>query len=160
MLFWAALSLVACTTLQGGGSDRYWLKDNSLSMDDAVSLLHYASYARALSASERERELDKQKSSYAKDKSDFHRLQYALVLSTPGASVSERKQALQLADSFPDGSDHDAGLSALAALLASQLQMQTQGQQQVQKRVDELEKKLEAVKDIERSLLHREKGKP
>jgi len=129
-------------------------------MDDAVSLLHYASYTRALSAAERDRELDKQKSAYNKDKSDFHRLQYALVLSTPSATANERKQAWQLADSFPDGNDHDAGLSALAALLANQLQAQTQGQQQAQKRIDELEKKLEAVKDIERSLLHREKGKP
>jgi hypothetical protein len=34
-----------------------------------------------------------------------------------------------------------------------------QGVQQGQKRVDELERKLDAVKDIERSLLRREKGK-
>jgi hypothetical protein len=62
---------------------------------------------------------------------------------------------------------HDSGISALAALLNAHLSAVAQAQQQGiqagaqqgQKRIDELEKKLDAVKDIERSLLRREKGK-
>lgn len=157
--------LAACTTTgRGGYGDHYWLKpaDMYIGMDDAVSLLHYANYARSLSVGERERELERQRTAYARDKSDFRRLQYALALSAGEVGPNERKLALQLLEAFQDGR-HDSGLAALAAVLATHLnsvaQAQQMGAQQGQKRIDELEKKLDAVKDIERSLLRREKGK-
>ena len=82
--------------------------------------------------------------------------------STPDAGAGDRKQAQQLLEPMLDGK-HDSGLKALAALLNAHLTAlnlaQQQGIQQGQKRIDELEKKLDAVKDIERSLLRREKGK-
>lgn len=161
----AVVLLAACTTTgRGGYGDHYWLKptDMYIGMDDAVSLLHYASYARGLSIGERERELERQRTAYARDKNDFRRLQYAFALSAGEAGPNERKLALQLLEGFQDGR-HDSGLVALAALLAAHLngvaQAQQTGAQQGQKRIDELEKKLDAVKDIERSLLRREKGK-
>lgn len=166
------LVLSACaTTGRGGNGDRYWIKsdDAYVGMDDAVSLLHYGNYVRGLSAAERERETDRVRSAYQRDKNDFRRLQYVLALTASDLSVSERKQAQQLIEPLLDGK-HDSGLSALAALLGAHLsavaQAQQQGAQQgsqqaqqAQKRIDELEKKLDAVKDIERSLLRREKGK-
>ena len=150
-------SLSACTTVRAVGSnERYWLKSEThLGMDDAVSLLYYASYTRTLTAAERERELERQRSAHARDKSDFRRLQYALVLSTPEASMSERRLAQQVIEPLLEGK-HDADLVALAGLLNTHLNATLQGQ----KRADELEKKLDAVKDIERSLLRRDKGKP
>lgn len=147
--------LGACTTVRGGG-ERYWLNsDTHIGMDPAVSLLHYASYARNLSAAERERELERQRSAHARDKSDFRRLQYALLLSTPDATANDRRLAQQLIDPLLEGK-HDSDLQALAGLVNSHLNSYLQGQ----KRADELERKLDAVKDIERSLLRREKGKP
>jgi hypothetical protein len=169
-LMWALLLVLsACaTTGRNGSGERYWIKSDeaTIGMDDAVSLLHYANYARNLSAAEREREIERQRMAYNRDKNDFRRLQYALVLASPDASASERKQAQQLLDPLLDGK-HDSGLMALAALLNAHLnalgqaqqQGVLQGAQQGQKRIDELEKKLDAVKDIERSLLRREKGK-
>lgn len=170
-LLWVLLfALTACATTGGrtGNGDRYWLRadDSYVGMDDAVSLLHYANYVRNLSAGEREKELERQRLAYGKDKTDFRRLQYAFCLASPEASANERKQAQQLLDPMLDGK-HDSGLMALASLfnahLSAQVQAQQQGQQQGlqqgQKRIDELEKKLDAVKDIERSLMRREKGK-
>lgn len=161
-LMWALLLVLsACaTTGRNGSGERYWIKSDeaSISMDDAVSLLHYANHARNLSAAEREREIERQRMAYNKEKSDFRRLQYALVLATPDAGSSERKQAQQLLEPLLDGK-HDSGLRALATLLNAHLNALAQAQQQGQKRIDELEKKLDAVKDIERSLLRREKGK-
>jgi len=163
--WWIVLLLTACaTTGRGGYGDSYWLKpaDTYIGMDDAVSLLHYANYVRALGAGERERELERQRTAYARDKSDFRRLQYAFALSAGDTGPGERKLALQLLDGFQEGR-HGSGLTALATLLAAHLngvaQAQQMGAQQAQKRIDELEKKLDAVKDIERSLLRREKGK-
>lgn len=169
-LLWVLLLVLsACATTGGNGSgDRYWIKSENayIGMDDAVSLLHYANYARGLSAAERERETDRLRSAYHRDKSDFRRLQYALVLTASEPGANERKQAQQLIEPMLDGK-HESGLGALAALLNTHLSALTQaqqqglqqGQQQAQKRIDELEKKLDAVKDIERSLLRREKGK-
>ncbi|HEY1181024.1 MAG TPA: hypothetical protein VN066_09225 [Rhodocyclaceae bacterium] len=162
------LVLSACATIGQGNGDRYWMKpdDAYVGMDDAVSILHYANYVRGLTAAERDRETERQRVAYARDKSDFRRLQYAFALTTGEAGAGDRKLALQLIEPLQDGR-HDSGLAALAALLSAQLNALVQAQQQGiqtgaqqgQKRIDELEKKLDAVKDIERSLLRREKGK-
>lgn len=153
------LALAGCATLHGG--DRYWLKPGAAAMSDATSLIHYGNYVRALDASERDRETERVRAQFGRDRSDFHRLQYVLALSSVDASVGDRRLALQLLEPLLDGK-HDADLAALAGFVNAQLNAQATllaGQQQAQKRADELEKKLDAVKDIERSLLRREKGK-
>jgi hypothetical protein len=167
------LVLSACaTTGRGGNGERYWIKSDeaSFGMDDSVSLLHYANYVRGLSQAERERETDRQRIAYARDKSDFRRLQYAFALTAGETSANERKLAQQALEPVMDGK-HERGMTALAVLLNGHINALTQAQQQGvqqgiqqgvqqgQKRVDELERKLDAVKDIERSLLRREKGK-
>ncbi len=153
----AIASVSACSSVRAPiSNDRYWLKSEAhLGMDDAVSLLHYASYTRSLSVAERERELERQRAAQSRDKSDFRRLQFAFVLSTPDASMNDRRLALQVLEPMFEGK-HDSDLVALAGLLSAHLSAIWQGQ----KRADELEKKLDAVKDIERSLLRRDKGKP
>jgi hypothetical protein len=159
------LALCACTAMHGG-EDRYWLKpDASSSIGDVPSLLQYASYARNLGAAEREREIERQRSAYGRDKSDFRRLQYALLLSAPEAAANERKLAHQLVEPLLE-SKRNPDLAALAGLVYAQLNAQASATAtsstaiaQCQKRAEELEKKLDAVKDIERSLMRREKGK-
>lgn len=151
LLICLILLLSACSSLRGE-RERYWLKsDINPGMDDAVALLHYASYARGLSASERDSELERQRSGYQRDKGDFRRVQYALLLSVPQATAAERRLALQVLEPV-DKRGHDADLAALAGLVEAQLLGY--------RRADELEKKLDAVKDIERSLLQRGKSKP
>ncbi|MDE2600421.1 MAG: hypothetical protein KGL40_12445 [Rhodocyclaceae bacterium] len=163
------LLLSACAmTARYGNGERYWIRPDeaAIGMDDSVSLLYYANYVRSLSASERDRETERQRIAYMRDKSDFRRLQYAFALTAADAGAGDRKLAQQVLEPMLDGK-HDSSVSALAALLNSHMgavaQAQQQGiqmgAQQGQKRIDELEKKLDAVKDIERSLLRREKGK-
>jgi hypothetical protein len=126
-------------------------------MSDTVSLLYYASYARNLAPAERDRELERERTAFTRDKSDFRRVQYALCLSSiPDAGVNDRKLAQQLIDPVLDGGKHDADLVALAGLLNANLQSLMQSQ----KRGDDLAQKLDALMDIERSLMRREKGKP
>lgn len=151
------LVLSACaTTGRPGSGDRYWIKSDEsyVGMDEAVSLLHYANHVRNLNGTDRERETERQRLAFVRDKSDFRRLQYALALATAEAGANERKQAQQLLEPMLEGR-HNSGLTALATLLNAHLFSLGQGQ----KRIDELEKKLDAVKDIERSLMRREKGK-
>jgi len=166
-VFWILLlALSACTTMHGGGGDdRYWLRSEApVNISDGSSLLQYANYVRNLSPSERDREIERQRAAFSRDRSDFRRLQCALALAAADASASERRTAQQMIEPLLDGK-HDPELIALANLLNTQLIAQanaltaSSAQQQFQKRADELEKKLDAVKDIERSLLRREKGK-
>lgn len=151
--------LSACATApENTGSDRYWLGANaSPTMGDTVSLLYYASYVRNLAPADRDRELERERTAFIRDKSDFRRVQYALCLSSiPEAGANERKLAQQLIDPLFDGGKHDADLVALAGLLNANLQSLMQSQ----KRGDDLAQKLDALMDIERSLMRREKGKP
>lgn len=137
-----------------GGEPAYWVRPGaSTPSNETTSLMYYANYVRTMDGADRDRELDRVRTAYQKDKSDFHRMQYAIALGA--GSLAERKQALQLLDGWPSGRGHDPELGALASLLSSQLQ----GQVLWQRRADELERKLEGVKDIERSLMQREKGR-
>ncbi len=147
--------LVGCSNLLGpfasatSGGDSYWLRPAGVRpSSDAVSLLYYVDYLRNLSAADQEQERERQRKAYAKDKSDFHRFQYALALSAPAAAAADRRQALQLLEPLSrEAKGHDPELHLLAQLLFSEL-----------RRSEELERKLEALKDIERSLLQRDRG--
>lgn len=145
------MSLAACSTLRG--DERYWIKPGaSNASDEAVSLLYYGSYVRELSSAEREREVERQRMAFVRDKSDFRRIQYTLAVLSPHAAGAERRLALQLIEPVLDGQSHAANLVALASLIDAHLLSM--------RRADELEKKLDAVKDIERSLMQREPPAP
>lgn len=146
LLVFLLFALAGCA--HQGASEAYWLAQGVRPAGEAASLLHYAAYARGLSGVEREKELAAQRNAFITDKSDFRRLQYAFVLGTPAASAAERSRALQLLEPLVDDeSGHDADLVALAALQEASLKGQRHG--------DELERKLNAVKGIERNLMQR-----
>lgn len=146
--------LAACGNLPGNlhnlsSEDRYWLRPGvGRPASDAVSLLHYFDYLRSLSPAEQSQEQERVRKAYAKDKSDFHRVQLALALEGPAASAADRRQAIQLLEPLAkETKGHDPELHLLAEMLWSQ-----------GRRGDDLERKLDAMKDIERNLLQRDRG--
>lgn len=143
-----ALGATGCASLMG--EERYWLKPGQSASDDAVSLLYYAHYVRELGVAERERELARQQAAFTKDKSAFRRMQYALGLLAGTPGMSERRLAHQTLEPLLEG--QGGSVAALAELLEAQLQGL--------RRADELEKKLAAMRDIERSLLQRDRSRP
>ena len=148
----------------------YWLDPQAARpSSDAVSLLHYSAYARKLGGKQLAEETERQRLAYAAEKTDFRLLQYATALSVPGATAADHRRALQMIDPLTQpGQGRDSELRALASLMHANLTeqrrledggaSQAQRAREEQRRADELEKKLEALKEIEKSLLRPDKG--
>jgi hypothetical protein len=167
LLFLAGLS--GCALMKPPQS-AYWLDPQAARpSSDAVSLLHYAAYARKLGGKQLAEETERLRLAYAAEKSDFRLLQYAIALSVAGTTAADHRRALQLIDPLTQpGQGRDSELRALASLMHVNLTeqrrledgnaSQAQRAREEQRRADELEKKLEALKDIEKSLLRPDKG--
>ncbi|MDP3514556.1 MAG: hypothetical protein Q8S20_17590, partial [Sulfuritalea sp.] len=104
------------------------------------------------------------------EKTDFRLLQYAMVLAAPAATAADHRRAQQLLDPLArPGEGHNSELHALASLMRANLAEHrrledgshslAQRAREEQRRAEELEQKLEAIKDIEKSLLPRDKPK-
>lgn len=135
------------------------------------AFLVYFDQLRQLSSTELAKEVDRVRKNYAKDKSPFYQMQYAVVLSVPGGDA---RHALQLLEPLVnDTRRRDHSLYFLAALLyaeavervwlesqaqaqASQLQAHATALQAQTLRADELQNKLDALKNIERKMMQRE----
>lgn len=165
----ATLLVCLLMTLSGGcallkpPAEAYWLDPQGpRPSSDAVSLLHYSLYVRNLGGKQLAEETERVRQAHAAEKTDFRLLQYAMALSVPAASAADQRRALQLLDPLARGEDgRDIELRALASLMRAQLAEHRRlddGSHTQQRRADELEKKLEALKDIEKSLLPH--GKP
>jgi hypothetical protein len=162
-LFLCSVLLLSSCALLKPPREAYWLDPQGPRPgSDAVSLLHYAAYARNLGSKQLAEETERVRLAWTAEKSDFRLLQYALTLSVPGASAADHRRALQLLDPLSrPGDGHDSELLALASLMRSQLTEQRrleEGSHSQQRRAEDLEKKLEALKEIEKNLLPR--GKP
>lgn len=135
---------------------------------EAVSLLRYSAFARKLGARQLVEETERLRLAYTAEKTDFRLLQYAMALSVPGTTAADHRRALQLLDPLTKpGRGRDSELRALASLMHAYLTeqrrledgiaSQAQRAREEQRRAEDLEKKLEALKDIEKSLLRPEK---
>jgi hypothetical protein len=161
------MTLLGSCALLKPPADAYWLDPQGpRPSSDAVSLLHYSLYVRNLGGKQLAEETERVRLAHAGEKTDFRLLQYAMALSVPAASAADQRRALQLLDPLARGEDgRDKELRALASLMRAQLAEQRrleEGSHSQQRRADDLEKKLEALKDIEKSLLPRGKtpGRP
>lgn len=144
----SVLALAGCGSLRSPAANSAAKPGAERPGADAIAMLHYFDTLRGLSGVELEQEQDRQRKAYIKDKSDVRRIQYAMAMSVPSASIADRRLALAaLEPMMKETKGHDPDLRLLALLLFSE-----------QRRSDELEKKLEALKDIERSLLQRDQG--
>ena len=120
---------------------------------EAVSLLYYFDYARGLSAADRTKETERMRLLHVRNKSDFHALQYAMLLSVPGGDVHRAQQLLE--PLTREGGAQSRELRALALLLTIDLAERRRLEDGVHK-ADDLEKKLEALKNIEKNLIQRD----
>lgn len=164
------LPLLSSCALLKAPRDTYWLDPQAPRPgSDAISLLHYAAYTRNLAGKPLAEETERVRLAYAADKSDFRLLQYTMVLSVPAATAADRRRAQQLLDPLAQpGDGRDSELLALASLMRANLaeyrrledgsHSQAQRAREEQRRAEDLENKLESLKDIEKSLLPRDKA--
>lgn len=172
-----AVLLAACGTIfrsPPAQTDAYWLKAGAARPASRVeSLLAYAEYSRGLSAAESAREHERLRLAFAaKDRPDFVRLQYALLLLVSAAPVRDLPHARQLLEPVVKEDGHDAELRRLAAHLLADVgdlldaerhareEQRRAGEEQKraaeeQRRAADLEQKLEALKSIERRIIQR-----
>ena len=116
---------------------------------EAVSLLYYFDYARGLSAADLAKETERMRLLHVRNKSDFHALQYVMLLSIPGGDAHRAQQLLE--PLTREGGAQSRELRALALLLTTDLAERRRLEDGVRK-ADVLEKKLEALKNIVKSL--------
>ncbi|MDP1981945.1 MAG: hypothetical protein Q8K23_05340 [Sulfuritalea sp.] len=166
----SALLLGSCALLKPP-REAYWLDPQGPRPgSDAVSLLHYSAYASKLGAKPLAEETERARLAWTVEKTDFRLLQYALALSVPTASPADHRRALQLLEPLSrPGNGHDSELQALASLMRANLaehrrledgsHSMAQKARDEQRRAEELEKQVQALKDIEKSLLPRDKAK-
>lgn len=152
-LLLSLMVLAGCTAMPAA-HDEYWIKaDMPRPSGEAASLLYYFDYARKLPAAELGRETDRLRQSRAADPSAFRTLQYALALSIPGGDAHRAGQVLE--PLLREPSRLSAELHALAQWLAADL-AERRRLEAGARRADELEKRLEALKNIEKNLMQRE----
>lgn len=158
----SAVLLGGCALLKAPGAD-YWIDPQEpRPASDAASLLRYASYARNLDARQLGEETERVRTAWTAEKTDFRLLQYVMVLSVAGATAADHRRALQLiAPLTRAGDGRDGDMRALASLMHAhlvELRRLEDGGYSHYRRAEELEKKLEALKDIEKSLLPRDRA--
>ncbi len=149
----AAGVLAGCGTL--GTESRPpapWVQaDVTPPVSETESLLLYYQHARKLAGAELGREHDMARQAFARARSDFNRVRYAMLLSLPGAPFGDEARALELFD--PVSKNPNGRLSGLAQLMISQLQER--------KRLDTnaqgLQQKLDALRSLERNLIERKR---
>jgi len=157
--------LAGCAQLNASNNTPkdYWIKPGRPAPSGrAIALLYYADYLRELSQADYVREVTRAQQLYASEKSDFRLLQYVLAVSIPGSD--SRRAQLALEPLVSDSKGHDPELYALASMINNdlaerhRLELGTRRAEAGAKRADDLEKKVEALKAIEKNLIQRDAG--
>lgn len=150
-------ALTGCATMGSSGAGYSPRPDLLNSSGTVVSLLYYFDYIRNLPPAEFAKETEHARRLYVNEKSDFRLLQYALVLAVPGADARHAQQLLE--PMVRETSGHERELRALAVLiyadLAERRRLDANMQSQI-RRAEDMESKLDALKDIEKKMMQRE----
>jgi len=123
-------------------------------VSDVEKLLSYFQRLRTLSGPALTKERDHARQASARTHSQFNRVRFAMILSLPGTSFSDEPQALELLDQVVR--NRESPLHGIAYLLAAQLQEH----RRLAGTVQGLQKKLDALKSLERTMSEREAGRP
>ena len=142
-----ALLLAGCTTMRPAEpvSPATPVVEESRS-DDVAKVLAYYAQSRQLSGSELAREHEAARRALAKSRSDANRLRYALLLTLPGAPVTEETRVQELLE--PVTRNGDSALRGLAALMMGFLQEQ----RRLETSAQGLQQKLDALLTLERNM--------
>jgi len=120
-------------------------------ISDVESLLLYYRHIGSLKEGQLSRELEISRRAYAREQSDFNRVRLAMLYGLPDTSLTDGARALELLQ--PVAKNGSGEFSALAALLAAQLHER----QRLDASVQDLQKKLDALKSLERSMIERKR---
>jgi hypothetical protein len=133
-------------SVEPGAAPEPWVRTGGpLPVSDSESLLMYFEYVRKLSAADLAKEHDTARQRYARTRSDFNRVRYAMLLSVPGSAFSDDARALDALE--PLLGKPDTALHSLAFMVGAQIQEQ--------RRAQGLQQKLDALKSLEKSLIER-----
>lgn len=165
-----AALLTACSSFPwppGQADAAYWIKADAARPANRVeSLLAYGEYVRGLSVTESAREHERLRLAFtAKDRSDFVRLQYVLLLAVAAGPGRDLPRARQLLEPLLKEEGHDIELRRLAAhlhaaygeLLDAERRSRDEQRRanEEQRRAADLDQKLEALKSIEQRMIKR-----
>jgi len=118
---------------------------------DVESLLLYYRHIGRLKEDQLGRELEIARAANAREGSDFNRVRLAMVLGLPNTALNDNARALALLE--PVVKNQSGEFSALASLLAAQLQER----KRLDANTQDLQKKLDALKSLERSMMERKR---
>ena len=146
------MALAGCAGLPGFGEKEPvpWVQASAPQpASDAESLLLYFQHLRKLSSADLGRELETVRYAYARARTDFNRVRFAMLLSLPNAVFTDEGRALEMLE--PGAKNPGARLQALAQLLSSNLQEQ----KKLNAGLQGLQQKLDALKSLERNMIER-----
>ena len=159
-------------------------KPEIIKISDIEQLLQYFELIKSLPEAELSKEYERVSQGFAIDKSDFVRLQLVLFALLPNASSAESVRGLTLIDPLLREKARSSTLRSLAILLDAVLTQQKKlqdgmqglkdsmqglkdGMQSLnqklkdeQRREEALQEKLDALKDMEGTLMERERARP
>jgi hypothetical protein len=120
-------------------------------VSDAENLLGYYHNLRGLSAADLGKEHELARQAYARARTDYNRVRYAMVLTVPNATFHDDARALEMLD--PVAKNPGGPLQPLAGLLASHLQER----RKLDANAQALQQKLDALRSLERSIIERKR---
>jgi hypothetical protein len=116
-----------------------------------IQLISYAQSVAGMPAEQQRREYKASNEAFARDKDAMSRIRLGLLLTTPGASFNDITRASTLLEPMAATADAASPLRSLARLVYVQLSERTSEQ----KRANQMREKLDALKEVERTILER-----
>lgn len=143
----ATMLVAGCGTLRSfeAGHEPWVRADGPRPAGASDSLLMYFGYVRKLPAAELSKEHETVRQLYAGSRSDFNRVRYAMLLSVPGAALSEEARALDALE--PLLRNLNAELHSVAYAVSVHIQEQ--------RRSRALQQKLDALKSLDKKMIER-----
>lgn len=165
IVFLVGLSLAACGSLEGSGTQPYWLKAATPAaaprqFSPLESMIAYHGYAWSLSGAEWAKENARLRVAVAtRDAEETLCVRQALLAAAASAPAHERAQASGLFEQCErELRRRDSQLSGLVALLRMEFAERArleERQRDTARRADELAEKLDELRAIEKTLLER-----
>ncbi len=145
----ACVTLAAGCALQPGADKPAPVVVRPVSESD--NLLAYLQGLRGLSATDLGREHDQARQAYARVRTDYNRVRYAMVLTVPNSAFHDDARALEMLESVAKNTTGQ--LQPLAHLLASHLQER----KRLDANAQALQQKLDALRSLERNMIERKR---
>lgn len=141
-----ALLLAGCAGLRNLSQPGSELEERQV-----IQLIGYAQRVATMTAEQQRREYSAGNQAFARDKDAISRMRLALLLATPGTGVHDAARAASLLEPLTAPGDAASPLRSLARLLYVQLNENASEQ----KRVNQMREQLEALKEVERTIMQR-----